>query len=182
MSAMNLSQLLIPASPHFWRQAARALLDDAQRKAVPADLFSEPAVSFDFSAMRVVVPTFEHAQLLTEALAQELKRRDAASAEQHFIPPVIQTMFAWLGMQLPLAQPPSAQSERLMSLYGQLRQHAWLKTLFGAQRNTDLLPLAQTLLGLSDELSQVWLPQVWDKSDKKNRLQTENVAAVWQQA
>ncbi|MBY0572246.1 MAG: PD-(D/E)XK nuclease family protein, partial [Undibacterium sp.] len=43
-------------------------------------------------------------------------------------------------------------------LYGELRQHAWLKKLFGAKRNTDLLPLAQTLLTLSDELSSVWLP------------------------
>lgn len=176
---MNLTRILIPASPHFWRHAARSLLEHAHRQAAPVDLFSEPVASLDFSFMRVVVSTFEHAQLLTEALAQELKRRDAASAGQHFIPPVIQTMFAWLGMQLPLAQSPSAQSERLMSMYGQLRQHEWLKTLFGAQRNTDLLPLAQTLLNLSDELSQVWLPQVWDK---ESTLQAQNVAAVWHKA
>lgn len=178
---MTLSHILIPISPHFWEHAARALLDAAQGERMPTDLFAAlpSSDSLDFSSMRVVVPTFEHAQLLTEALGQELKRRDSTSSGQHFIPPVIQTMFAWLGMQLPLAQPPSAQSERLMSMYGQLRQHAWLKTLFGAQRNTDLLPLAQTLLNLSDELSQVWLPQVWDK---EKPLQAENVAALWHQA
>lgn len=181
---MTASHILIPATPDFWRHAARALIDAAQQARLPLDLFSsvDAKAPFDFSAIRVVVPTFEHAQLLTQALAQEMaqetSQRDATHSA-HFIPPVILTMFAWLGMQMPLAQVPSAQSERLMTMYGQLRQHEWLKKLFGAQRNTDLLPLAQTLLTLSDELTQVWLPQVLDQ---KNNLQVQNVAARWQQA
>lgn len=177
---MTPSHILIPATPDFWRHAARALIDAAHSARLPQDLFAteEVLAPFDFSAIRVVVPTFEHAQLLTQALAQEIQQRDITHSA-HFIPPVILTMFAWLGMQMPLAQPASAQSERLMSMYGQLRQHEWLKKLFGAQRNTDLLPLAQTLLTLSDELTQVWLPQVLDR---KNNLQVQNVAARWQQA
>src|SRR5690606_19672491 len=51
-------------------------------------------------------------------------------------------------------------SERMMSLYAELRQHGWLKKLFSARRNTDLLPLAQVLLTLFDELSAALLPSM----------------------
>lgn len=53
-----------------------------------------------------------------------------------------------------------SQSERLMSLYAELRQHAWLKKLFSARRNTDLLPLAEVLLTLFDELTVALLPSM----------------------
>lgn len=52
----------------------------------------------------------------------------------------------------------ASHSERLMSLYAELRQHGWLKKLFSARRNTDLLPLAQMLLTLFDELTETLLP------------------------
>ncbi|MFZ6820340.1 PD-(D/E)XK nuclease family protein [Undibacterium sp. Ji22W] len=166
---------LIPASSQFWAQVAKQFLVLQKQNAMPTDLFAAaPANSNrDFSHQRVIVPTFEHAHLLTRALSAEIGG--------HFIPPKIQTMFDWLGMQAPLAASVSANSERLMSLYAELRQHAWLKALFGAQRNTDLLPLAQTLLTLSDELTQVWLPQAASGTNA-SKLEPVKVQAIWHEA
>jgi ATP-dependent helicase/nuclease subunit B len=137
--------LLIPPSAAFWAEVARALLDH-ERLAATGPL--------DLPAIRVVVPTFAHARLLKTALANQLGCA--------FIPPRITTMSSWLALQPPdpSTPPATAHSERLMLLYAELRQHAWLKKLFHARRNTDLLPLAQTLLTLSDELTQTLLPSV----------------------
>jgi ATP-dependent helicase/nuclease subunit B len=156
----------IPISASFWKTAAKDFL------------ISNATLNIDFSGVRVVVPTFEHAHLFLLALSHEIhvqKKLLTNEVEQDaFIPPRIQTMFAWMGMQTPHEQASSAASERLMTLYGELRQHAWLKNLFGAKRNTDLLPLAQTLLTLSDELTQVWLPQAIEHQD--------DVKKTWQAA
>ena len=163
---------LIPASAQFWSQVAQQFLAMQKKAGIPSDLFAEPdpAAGRDFSHVRVIVPTFEHAHLLTRALRLEIG--------DHFIPPKIQTMFAWLGMQPPLPVSVSANSQRLMSLYAELRQHTWLKALFGAQRNTDLLPLAQTLLSLADELTQVWLPQAVDGKE----LDPLKMQSTWHEA
>jgi ATP-dependent helicase/nuclease subunit B len=145
---MRHSPLLIPPSADFWERAARALLGNEL-------LFvAVGAQARDLSSLRVVVPTFVHAQSLKSALTAQLQGA--------FIPPRIITLSAWLAMLPPDAEsmPPTAASERLMSLYGELRQHAWLKKIFSARRNTDLLPLAQTLLTLSDELTQCLLPTI----------------------
>lgn len=139
------SALLIPPSAAFWAEVARALLNRERNTATgPLDL----------SGLRVVVPAFAHARLLNGALANQLN--------EAFIPPRITTMSAWLAWLPPdpSVAPATAGSERLMLLYAELRQHAWLKKLFHARRNTDLLPLAQTLLRLSDELTQALLPAV----------------------
>ena len=139
---------LVTASPDFWPQVARHFIRLGEK------LGHLSSSNKDYSAIRVIVPTFEHAQLFRLALANEL--------QANFVPPRINTMFAWLEMLPPSSEwaKSSATSERLMSLYAQLRGHAWLKTLFGAKRNTDLLPLAQTLLGLADELTSALLPTV----------------------
>ncbi|MBC3874441.1 PD-(D/E)XK nuclease family protein [Undibacterium flavidum] len=166
---------LIPASSQFWTQVAKQFLALQKQNEMPIDLFAAAAANSnrDFSHLRVIVPTFEHAHLLTRALSAEIGG--------HFIPPKIQTMFDWLGMQIPLPASISANSERLMSLYAELRQHAWLKTLFGARRNTDLLPLAQTLLTLSDELTQVWLPQAVGEGNT-HQLEPQKMQATWHEA
>ncbi|WMW82114.1 PD-(D/E)XK nuclease family protein [Undibacterium cyanobacteriorum] len=132
---------------------------------------SPTIVTEDYAAWRIVVPTFEHAQLLLKALQKEIG--------SEFIPPRILTMFAWTEQQTPLPVPLAAPSERLSRLYAELRQHEWLKNLFGTRSNTDLLPLAQTLLGLCDELTEVWLPKVLDA---QGQMQPEKMASVWQQA
>ena len=139
---------LLPASADFWQQVARRFISQGVK------LEHLLTSNKDYSAIRVIVPTFEHAQLFHHALTSEL--------QGNFVPPRINTMFAWLEMLPPSSEwkKSSASSERLMSLYAQLRGHAWLKTLFGAKRNTDLLPLAQTLLALSDELTLALLPTV----------------------
>jgi ATP-dependent helicase/nuclease subunit B len=127
--------ITLPPSAAFWDAAAGRILESAD--------------AHDFSALRVVVPTVGHIGQLQAALARRI--------EGAFIPPRICTMTAWLALQPPAARIAS-DSERLMSLYAELRQHAWLKKLFSARSNTDLLPLAQTLLTLCDELSQALLP------------------------
>lgn len=183
---MTRSLQLIPVSASFWQQVASVFLVTANKKLssqdpnkrMQADLFATEAEGVngaqaihDYAHLRVVVPTFEHAQIFLKALQQVLGT--------HFIPPRILTMFAWTGQQAPLPVSVSANSQRLMSLYGELRQHDWLKKLFGARSNTDLLPLAQTLLTLSDELTQVWLPKVLDAN---GGIAPEKMADTWQQA
>ena len=140
--------LLIPPSVDFWPRAARTLLDSGL---LPQAASGEPC---DFSSVRVLVPGFVHAQQLKSALARQLQRA--------FIAPRITTLAAWLDMLPPDpdAPPLASSSERMMSLYAELRQHAWLKKLFTARRNTDLLPLAQTLLALFDELTRALVPSM----------------------
>jgi ATP-dependent helicase/nuclease subunit B len=156
---MLFNPLLIKSSANFWSDAAHALLrnpllEQANRGQV-----------HDMSGIRAVVPTYAHIQQLKMALAAEI--------DGPFIPPRIVTLSSWLALQPPSAQPIS-DSDRLMTLYAELRQHAWLKKLFVARRNTDLLPLAQTILKLSDELTQSQLPLL--------KLSADAAAARWQAA
>ncbi|RZI41614.1 PD-(D/E)XK nuclease family protein [Herbaspirillum sp. HC18] len=137
--------LLIPPSAAFWPEVARVLLEDGMLRRADPQLR-------DFSAVRVLVPGFSHAQYLKAAMAAYL---------QHpFIPPRITTLPSWIAMLPPEETHIASHSERLMSLYAELRQHAWLKKLFSARRNTDLLPLAQMLLTLFDELTEALLPSM----------------------
>lgn len=137
--------LLIPPSAEFWPRLARVLLEQGP-------MSGSLRQAGDFSGVRILVSSFAHAQQLRAALAAQLQRT--------FIPPRISTLQAWLAMQPPDPDDPpvTSSSARMMSLYAELRQHAWLKKLFTARRNTDLLPLAQTLLALFDELSEALLP------------------------
>ena len=159
------SPLLFPPSDQFWMHCARHLIRLTRQGGFVQE--GEGVNTLDFSALRVIVPAYEHAQWLMRAMADELGDR--------FIPPRLNTLSAWLDLQAPLvnAVQPVSEGERLMALYAQLRDHAWLKRLFSARKNTDLLPLAQTLIKLSDELTQAMLPIA---GDKKNLQQT------WQQA
>jgi len=161
---MMIRTLLLPPSGQFWMQCAQHVITLMQ----PGSTFSkEASVAADFSALRVIVPAFEHAQLLTTAMAQQLGG--------YFIPPSINTVSGWLALQMPLTSAPVADGERLMALYAQLREHAWLKKLFSARKNTDLLPLAQTLITLSDELTQALLPLVLSEG-------VAHAEQVWHQA
>ena len=139
---MPLESIKTVPSADFWPDAARALLA-ACRQA------SGDQGQRDFAQWRVVLPTFAHAQPLKAALSAQLGGT--------FVPPQFFTLSGWLATLPPLPNVLPA-SERLMRLYAELRQHGWLKKLFTARRNTDLLPLAQTLLALSDELTQALLP------------------------
>lgn len=134
------SPLLIPSGPDFWPSVAQALCDT---RLLPG------TTELDMSALRVVVPGFAHVAPLRTALA--------ACKPSTFLPPRIGTLSSWLAMQPP-AQTNATDSARMMTLYAELRQHGWLKKLFSARRNTDLLPLAQTLVALFDELSAALLP------------------------
>lgn len=139
--------LLIPPSAAFWPEVARSLLEGGPLSECDPHLR-------DFSSVRVVVPSFTHSRHLKQALSERMQRP--------FIPPRITTLPAWIALSPPdPADAASASdSERLMSLYAELRQHAWLKKLFSARRNTDLLPLAQMLLQLFDELTEALLPSM----------------------
>ena len=136
-------QHLLAPGTGFWPAAARLLL----------------AGEAELSSLRVLVPTYAHISPLRQALA--------ASLGPSFIPPEIRTLGDWL-----ISQPPvegqwsvSAPGERLMGLYAQLREQAWLKKLFEARRNTDLLPLAKTLISLSDELTEALLVTALNQPD-----------------
>ena len=139
--------ILIKPSASFWQQLACALLAEEEL------LACVDRQRLDFSPIRIVVPTFAHARLLKAALSAELG--------DSFIPPRIVTLSAWLDMLPPDASAqPQGDSARMLALYAELCRHGWLKKLFAARRNIDLLPLAQTLLALSDELTQTLLPAV----------------------
>ena len=125
----------IPPGPGFWDELARHLVEAAP----------------DLPRVRVLVPTYVHIVHLRQALAGCLG--------PSFVPPEIRTLSDWLAALPPADEPlPAAPGERLMELYAQLRELGWLKKLFDARRNTDLLPLARTLLSLSDELTSELLP------------------------
>ena len=132
----------IPPGPGFWPQVAQHLVDDAGTMTAHPDL----------SSALVLVPAWHHAALLRRALADRLG--------PSFIPPRIRTLASWLSQYPPEAgaQGTASSGERLMSLYASLRELPWLKKLFAARRNTDLMPLAQTLLAICDELTAALLP------------------------
>lgn len=162
---------LIPPSATFWDDAARALLQSELRAQAP-EAVDLPAN--DLSAVRVLVSTFAHIQLLKSALARQIGGA--------FIPPTITTLSEYIRLLPPAAGvSATAASERLMSLYADLRQHAWLKKLFSARRNTDLLPLAEILLALSDELTQAMLPSLKvspDAADARWQAALEQLSPV----
>jgi ATP-dependent helicase/nuclease subunit B len=153
---MLLPPLNVAPGAGYWPAAARGLLD-ALGALLPgrAAGASGSCGAGDLSQLRVVVPTLGHAQQLRLALSRHF--------EGAFLPPRICTMQAWLDQQQPDGERTAATvrmagNQRLMALYAELRQYAWLKKLFTARRNTDLLPLAQTLLALSDELTAALWP------------------------
>ena len=153
--------LLISATPAFWPHAADALLAHAQ-EVLPAS--RKP---LDLSGLRVLTPGFAHGRLLQRALTERLG--------PSLVPPRTGTLAAWLDLLPPdSTRPQPGGSERLMTLYAQLRENAWLKKLFSARRNTDLLPLAETLLTLFDELNCTLLPAMRDS--------VEATDGIWQAA
>ncbi len=154
---MYISARAIAPGPGFWPQLARVLL--AAANAAPDDDTEAVDAAPPLSEWLVLVPTFTHIGVLRNALAREL----GAS----FIPPQIRTLASWLEQQLP--EPgnaaPATASERLMVLYAKLRDSALIKSLLGTHRNTDLLPLAQTLLSINDELNTALLPSALAQPD-----------------
>ncbi len=130
-----IAQYKVAPGPGFWSAAAHVLISG------PTEL----------SRVRVLVPTYAHIAPMRQALASRLGLS--------FIPPDIRTLADWLASLPPVAEEVSASSpgERLLGLYAQLREQGWLKKLFEARRNTDLLPLAKTLISLSDELTEALL-------------------------
>ena len=125
----------IAPGPAFWSAAAHMLISGPR----------------ELSRVRVLVPTYAHIAPMRLALATCLGTS--------FIPPDIRTLADWLASLQPVAEelPASSPGERLLGLYAELRELGWLKKLFEARRNTDLLPLAKTLIGLSDELTEALL-------------------------
>ena len=138
---MSLTLKTLSPGPTFWPQVARLLLEEVRADDAGA-----------LASRLVLVPTYTHITLLRDALTAEMGGS--------FIPPQIRTLDSWLEQQPPEinADAPATNAERLMALYASLRDIAWLKKLFAARRNTDLLPLAQTLLALCDELTAALLP------------------------
>jgi ATP-dependent helicase/nuclease subunit B len=139
------STLFIPHGADFWPRLARHLI------ASVGETEHTHAVT-DLSGHCVMLPSFAHAAQCRAALATILGNT--------FISPQLTTLSAFLKKQIPDTNQliPSADSERLMLLYASLRKVPWLKELMVAHRNTDLLPLAKTLLAVGDELTEALLP------------------------
>ena len=149
--------LLLPSDPAFWPSMADALIAHAQ------EVLPERRSPLDLSGLRVLAPGFAHGRLLQRALVARLGPA--------LIPPRTGTLAAWLDLLPPdSSRPQQGGSERLMTLYAQLRENAWLKKLFSARRNTDLLPLAETLLTLFDELNCTLLPAMRDSVEATDDL------------
>ncbi|WP_050469111.1 PD-(D/E)XK nuclease family protein [Herbaspirillum chlorophenolicum] len=164
---MPLATIPIPPSADFWQQAVRLLLMAGQP--LGDALQSQGGGALDFSSCQLLVPAFSHAQNFKSALTRELGRS--------YLAPRINTMSGWLAMLPPDEQAVPPESERLMQLYAQLREHGWLKKMFSARRNADLLPLAHTLLSLSDELTLALLPEI-----RANAGATDVADNRWRQA
>jgi ATP-dependent helicase/nuclease subunit B len=175
--------IYIPPTAQFWQQAAAILVRNEQL----ADSLHRSHEA-DWSSLRIVVPTAVHIPLLRNAFAGLMSGA--------VIPPRIHTLGAWLDMLPPMeGRIPQLDSQRLMALYAELRQHAWLKKLFSAQSNTDLMPLAQTLLNLCDELTQALLPSMkvapdavksrWEtavaqlQAEREDHLLSDETRLVW---
>lgn len=167
---MLLATVPIPPSPDFWQQAVRLLLHPGQP--LGQALQQQGGDALDFSGVQLMVPAFSHAQNFKAALARELRRP--------YIAPRINTLSGLLAMQPPGQTAPPSESERLMQLYAQLREHGWLKKMFSARRNADLLPLAHTLLSLSDELTLALLPEIRAAAEAVDG--TDPSAGRWAQA
>ena len=137
---MPITRHTIPPGASFWALAAQRLIDRAAEIGVPISSFT------------VLVPSPAHGVLLRQGLLERLG--------SSFIPPAIRRLDDSLNLQRPddTAAQAASSIERLLALYASLRQTPWLKKLFAARRNTDLLPLAQTLIGIADELTKVLLP------------------------
>jgi ATP-dependent helicase/nuclease subunit B len=135
--------IFIHPSDSFWSAAAKAVAGGSSGS--------------DLSGMRIVVPAYSHARPLKDGLLRCLGR--------NFIAPRIVTQDGWCAQLPPDGAAPTSDAVRLMDLYAELRQHGWLKKLFSARRNTDLMPLAQVLLTLSDELTRALLPRVGRDSE-----------------
>ena len=144
--------IFIHPTDSFWAEAAQAVARFAH--------------GTDLSGVRVVVPAYAHARPLKEGLLTSLGR--------NFVAPRIVTLDGWCAQLPPDGVASASEAARLMDLYAELRQHGWLKKLFSARRNTDLMPLAQVLLTLSDELTRALLPRIGRDSEAGLRH--------WQQA
>lgn len=149
-----LSELhFIRPNQDFWRGAAQRLLRwQRQHSAGANDQNGGPNSFNDLSSLRVLVPNFGMIPKLRAALVQE--------CGPNFLPPRMTTLAAWCNLKSASVDGRGqTDARRMMDLYAELRQHAWLKKLFSAKRNTDLMPLAQVLLSLSDELTRQLLPE-----------------------
>lgn len=149
---------LIPPQADFWHRAAEHILRGVERERLGP--MTEALHPQRLTSLRVVVPCSYHVPLLKAALAETLGMPVAA--------PRILTMQHWLAMQPPEEAEalPATDGERTMALYAELRKHAWLKSMFSARRNADLLPLARTLIALSDELTCTMLPLIRRNGDE----------------
>jgi ATP-dependent helicase/nuclease subunit B len=169
MSIMSYPTMPLLPCADGWDRLARALAEhDIVRNACP--------MPGNYSGLRIVVPRSAHAQLLEAGLA--------AHAQYGFIAPRITTLPDWLAQLSPefarrQAVAPDARMVRTAALYAEMRRHPWLQRLFHAKRNTDLLPVAQSLLKLFDELSETLLPSMQtdaDASDAEWRTALESLS------
>ena len=107
--------------------------------------------------MLILVPTAAHIMPVKQAL-----RRQAGL----FLLPRVITLDYWLNDLPPLADITAvSELQRLLFAHQALKDQQWLRQALGAQADQALFNLAQTLVTLCDELSEVWLPRFAQATD-----------------
>ena len=118
-------------------------------QAVVAWRAAQPTAAGDFSRLWVVVPEHAHAHALRQALRAEVPGA--------MIPPRVFTLDTLAeDMGAAYAPPPYTDTERLLTVYGVLRENSFLQRLSGqtgSGAGGNLWALARQLLQLCDELS-----------------------------
>lgn len=114
----------------------------------------------------IVVPTALQISPVRKAIYAEL---NADPSQKKILLPRITTLNNWI-----LDFPPlddvfvGEQFARLLTICEALKQQQWLRQAFGAEEESALWGLAQTIQSLSEELSATWLPRFCQNATLSN--------------
>lgn len=122
-----------------------------------------PGPDFLDHSMAQIAPLIGHQQLVilvpTAAHIMPVKQALRRQAGIVLLPRVI-TLDYWLNDLPPLPDTTVVSDlQRLLFAHQALKHQQWLRQALGAQADQALFHLAQTLVTLCDELSEVWLPR-----------------------
>ncbi|MCS6764777.1 MAG: PD-(D/E)XK nuclease family protein [Candidatus Protistobacter heckmanni] len=148
-----MTQYRFPAGPGFAAAAAaaaRAWLAEQGGEAGPQGRAGEASPVF-LLPTPAQIPAFRKAW--TAALGP--------SAAGAFLPRIT-TLAIWQQDLPPLPGDPAPRSvvSRLLEIRQALKEQAWLRGALGAESKTGLWSLAQSIVAVCDELSEVWLPEM----------------------
>lgn len=122
-----------------------------------------PGPKFLDHAMAYLMPILRRGQavILVPTAAQIMPIKQALHRQgSNFLLPRIMTLDYWLEDLPPVPEVLTTfPLQRLVLVHQALKSQVWLRQALGAQADHALFNLAQTLVTLCDELSEVWLPR-----------------------